>query len=193
MLSGTFQVSADSIGATGLAGRYATALFDLAEADKQLDRVSGDLGQLGRMIEESSDLTRLIRSPAISRQDQGRAMAAVLEKAKMSGLTRNFVGTVAKNRRLFALPAMIAAYQGLLARHRGESTAEVVSAQPLTKKQIERIGGSMKKAIGSKVAIDAKVDPGLLGGLVIKIGSRMVDSSIRTKLTRLRLSMKGIG
>ena len=186
-------MSADSIGATGLAGRYATALFDLAEADKQLDRVSGDLGQLGRMIEESRDLTRLIRSPAISRQDQGRAMAAVLKKAKMSALTRNFVGTVAKNRRLFALPAMIAAYQGLLARHRGESTAEVVSAQPLTKKQIERIGGSLKKAIGSKVAIDAKVDPGLLGGLVIKIGSRMVDSSIRTKLTQLRLSMKGIG
>ena len=186
-------MSADSIGATGLAGRYATALFDLAEADKQLDRVSGDLGQLGRMIEESRDLTRLIRSPAISRQDQGQAMAAVLEKAKMSGLTRNFVGTVAKIRRLFALPAMIAAYQGLLARHRGESTAEVVSAQPLTKKQIERIGGSLKKAIGSKVTIDAKVDPGLLGGLVIKIGSRMVDSSIRTKLTQLRLSMKGIG
>ena len=190
---GTSQVSADSIGATGLAGRYATALFDLAEADKQLDRVSGDLGQLGRMIEESSDLTRLIRSPAISRQDQGRAMAAVLEKAKMSVLTRNFVGTVANNRRLFALPAMIAAYQGLLAQRRGEATAEVVSAQPLTKKQIEQLGGSLKKAIGSKVVVDAKVDPGLLGGLIIKIGSRMVDSSIRTKLTQLRLSMKGIG
>ncbi len=186
-------MSAESIGATGLAGRYATALFDLAEADKQLDRVSGDLGQLGRMIEESGDLTRLIRSPAISRQDQGRAMAAVLEKAKMSGLTRNFVGTVAKNRRLFALPVMIAAYQGLLAQRRGEATAEVVSAQPLTKKQIEQLGRSLKKAIGSKVAVDAKVDPGLLGGLVIKIGSRMVDSSIRTKLTQLRLSMKGIG
>ncbi|MAF95342.1 MAG: F0F1 ATP synthase subunit delta [Rhodospirillaceae bacterium] len=186
-------MSAESMGATGLAGRYATALFDLAEADDQLDRVSDDLGQLGRMIEESGDLTRLIRSPAISRQDQGWAMAAILEKAKISGLTRNFVGTVAKNRRLFALSAMIAAYQGLLAQHRGESTAEVVSARPLTKKQIERIGGSLKKAIGSKVAVDAKVDPGLLGGLVIKIGSRMVDSSIRTKLMQLRLSMKGIG
>ena len=148
-------MSAESIGATGLAGRYATALFDLAEADKQLDRVSGDLGQLGRMIEESGDLTRLIRSPAISRQDQGRAMAAVLEKAKMSGLTRNFVGTVANNRRLFTLPAMIAAYQSLLAQRRGEATAEVISAQPLTKKQIEQLGGSLKKSIGSKVAVNA--------------------------------------
>jgi F-type H+-transporting ATPase subunit delta len=186
-------VSAESIGATGLAGRYATALFDLAEADKQLDRVSKDLGQLGKMIADSADLIRLIRSPAISREDQGRAMAAILKKAKMSTLTQNFIGTVAKNRRLFALPVMIAAYHNLLAKHRGESTAEVVSAGPLTKKQIEKIGRSLKKAIGSKIAIDAKVDPGLLGGLIVKIGSRMVDSSIRTKLTQLRLSMKGIG
>ena len=186
-------MSAVTIVATGLAGRYATALFDLAEADKQLDRVSGDLGQLGRMIEESSDLTRLIRSPVISRQDQGRAMAAVLEKAKMSGLTRNFVGTVAKNRRLFALPAMIAAYQALLAQRRGEATAEVVSAKALTKKQLDRIGDALKKAIGTKVALKAKVDDGLLGGLVIKVGSRMIDSSLGTKLQQLAFSMKGIG
>ncbi len=186
-------MSAEMIGATGLAGRYATALFDLAETDKLLDRVAGDLGQLDRMIEDSADLTRLIRSPVISRDDQGRAIGAVLEKAKMCGLTRNFVGTVAQNRRLFTLKAMIAAYQGLLAARRGEATAEVVSAKPLTKKQLGTIGGQLKKAIGSDVAIDARVDDGLLGGLIVKIGSRMVDSSLRTKLQKLRFAMKGIG
>ena len=181
------------IGATGLAGRYATALFDLAEADRLLDRVAGDLGQLGRMIEDSADFARLIRSPVISREDQGRAMGAVLKKAKMCDLTRNFVGTVTLNRRLFALKVMIAAYQGLLAARRGEATAEVASAKPLTKKQLDTIGGQLKKAIGSDVAIDAKVDDGLWGGLVVKIGSRRVDSSLRTKLQKLRFALKWIG
>ncbi len=181
------------IGATGLAGRYATALFDLAETDRLLDQVAKDLEQLGRMIDESADLNRLIRSPAISRQDQGRAMAAVLEKAKMSELTRKFVATVAENRRLFALKAMIGAYQALLAERRGEASAEVISAAPLAKKQLDSIGATLKKAIGSDVAIDATVDESLLGGLVVKIKSRMVDSSLRTKLQQLRFSMKGIG
>lgn len=184
-------MSAEITGATGLAGRYATALFDLAEQEKSLDRVADDLAGLGRMIAESKDLRRLIRSPVISREDQGRAMAAVLEKAKMSALTRNFVGVAARNRRLFQLPAMIAAFRALLAGRRGEATAEVKSAKPLTKAQSDRLGQALKKAIGSKVAIDAAVDEGLLGGLVIKVGSRMVDSSLRTKLQRLRLAMKG--
>lgn len=183
----------EMIGVTGLAGRYATALFDLAESDKLLDRVDADLGQIGQMIEASADLTRLIRSPVISREDQGRAMDAVLDKAGMCGLTRNFVGTLARNRRLFALKAMIAAYQALLAARRGEATAEVVSAKPLTKMQLNAIAAVLKKAIGSKVAIDAKVDDGLLGGLIVKIGSRMVDSSLRTKLQQMRFAMKGMG
>ncbi|NQU62643.1 MAG: F0F1 ATP synthase subunit delta [Rhodospirillales bacterium] len=181
------------IGATGLAGRYATALFDLAETDELLDRVAGDLGGLSRMIEGSDDLGRLIRSPAISRQDQSKAMAAVLKKAEMCELTQKFVGTVADNRRLFALPTMISAYLALLASHRGEATAEVVSAKPLTKKQLDKIGGSLKKAIGSNVAMDVKVDESLLGGLIVKIGSRMIDSSLRTKLQQLGFAMKGIG
>ena len=145
------------------------------------------------MIAESPDLRRLIRSPVISREDQGRAMAAVLAKAKMSELTKNFVGVAAENRRLFALPAMIAAFQGLLAERRGEATAQVASAKPLTKAQQDRLGQALKKAIGSKVAVDATVDEGLLGGLVVKVGSRMVDSSLRTKLQHLRLAMKGTG
>lgn len=186
-------MSAETTGATGLAGRYATALFDLAGSDKLLDQVADDLNRLGGMIESSADLTRLIRSPVISREDQGRAMAAVLERAGMCELTRNFVGTVAQNRRLFVLKAMIASYQGLLAARRGESTAEVVTATPLTDKQIEQISKSLKKAIGSDVAIDAKVDANLLGGMIVKIGSRMVDSSLRTKLQQMRFAMKGIG
>ena len=186
-------MSAETTGATGLAGRYATALFDLAGSDKLLDQVADDLNQLGGMIEASADLARLIRSPVISREDQGRAMAAVLEQAGMCELTRNFVGTVAQNRRLFVLKAMIASYQGLLAARRGESTAEVVTATPLTDKQIEQISKSLKKAIGSDVAIDAKVDANLLGGMIVKIGSRMVDSSLRTKLQQMSFAMKGIG
>lgn len=181
------------MGATGVAGRYATALFDLAESEKQLDRVADDLGQLAAMVEASADLKRLIRSPVISRDDQGRAMAEVLKKAGMSELTRNFVGVVARNRRLFALPWMIAAYQSLLASRRGEATAEVVSARALGKNQLEAIAGQLKKAIGTKVAVSTRVDAGLLGGLVVKVGSRMFDSSLRTKLQRLRFAMKGIG
>jgi F-type H+-transporting ATPase subunit delta len=187
------SVSAEIMGATGLAGRYATALFDLAETDKQLDRVADDLGQLANMIESSADLTRLIRSPVIARDDQGRAMAEILKKAGMGELTRNFVGVVARNRRLFALPSMITAYQSLLAARRGEATAEVVSARELTKKQLEAIAAQLKKAIGSKVSVSTRIDAGLLGGLVVKVGSRMFDSSLRTMLQRLRFAMKGVG
>ena len=186
-------MAAKTIGATGLAGRYATALFDLASTDNLLDRVADDLTGLDAMIEASADLTRLIRSPVISRDDQGRALAAVLEKAGICELTLNFVGTVTHNRRLFTLSAMIAAYQGLLAAQRGEATAEVVTATALTDKQIDQISKSLKKAIGSDVAIDAKVDESVLGGLIVKIGSRMVDGSLRTKLQQLRFAMKGIG
>jgi len=186
-------VSAKTIGTTGLAGRYATGLFGLASSDNLLDQVADDLANLGAMIEASADLKRLVRSPVISREDQGRGLAAVLEKAGMCELTRNFIGTVAQNRRLFALPAMIAAYQGLLAAQRGESTAEVVTATALTDKQIDQISKSLKKVIGSDVAIDAKVDESVLGGLIVKIGSRMVDGSLRTKLQQLRFAMKGIG
>jgi len=181
------------IGASGLAGRYATALFDLAESDNLLDSVAADLGQLGQMIEASADLTRLIRSPVISHDDQSRAMAAVLDKAEMCELTKKFVGTVAENRRLFVLASMIAAFQALLAAQRGEATAEVISVKPLSKKQLDSISEILKKAIGSDVAIDATVDEGLLGGLIVKVGSRMVDSSLRTKLQQMRFTMKGIG
>lgn len=186
-------MTSEPVGANGLAGRYASALFDLADDAKELDRVADDLKRLGAMIRDSSDLDRLIRSPVIAREDQKRALAALMEKAGTGALTRKFVGLVAQNRRLFALPGMIAAYQAKLAERRGETTAEIVSAKALTAPQLDALAESLKKALGTKVAVDARIDVGLLGGLVVKVGSRMVDSSLRTKLQHLRLAMKGVG
>lgn len=186
-------MSAKTSGASGLAGRYATALFELAEEEKKLDEVASDLQQLGTMVAESGDLARLVRSPVISREDQVRAMSAVCEAAGFSPLTRNFVGVVSENRRLFAVPAMIKAYQAMLAESRGQATAEVVSAKPLSDAQRQAVTDALKKAIGTAVQIEERVDESLLGGLVVKVGSRMVDSSLKTKLQQMRLAMKGIG
>ena len=186
-------MSSTTTGATGLAGRYATALFDLADQDKQLDRVADDLRGLARMIGESADLARLIRSPVISRADQGKAMAALVAKAGIGDLVRRFIGIVAENRRLFALQDIIESYLAILASRRGETTAQVTSAKALTESQIGAVKAALRKAVGADVAIDAKIDPALLGGLVVRAGSRMVDSSLRTKLQRLRLAMRGVG
>jgi F-type H+-transporting ATPase subunit delta len=183
-------VSSDIAGASGLAGRYATALYELAEADNQLDAVAQDLTAIRDMVDESADLARLIRSPVIGRDEQVGAMNAVLEKAGISELTKRFIGVVAQNRRLFALTAMIKQFQAILAQRRGELTAEVTSAQALSDKQRQAIEDGLKKAMGTKVAVDAQVDEDLLGGLVVKIGSRMIDSSVKTKLQQLRLSMR---
>jgi F-type H+-transporting ATPase subunit delta len=186
-------VSSKTIGASGLAGRYATALFELADADKLLDRVVEDLGHLDAMIGDSDDLSRLVRSPVISRGDQTRAMTAIMEKAGMDALTQRFVGMVARNRRLFALSDMIAAFLALVAARRGEVTADVTSAIELTDGEQESLVAALKKAMGAKVAVTAHVDETLLGGLIVKVGSRMIDSSLSTKLQQLRLAMKGIG
>lgn len=186
-------MSSDIAGASGLAGRYATALYELADADKALDAVAADLAGLATAIDTSEDMTRLIRSPVISRADQEMAMDAVLVKAGVHDLTRKFIGTVAANRRLFALPAMIKQFQAVLASRRGEVTAEVVSAHKLTAAQMKSIEAELKKAVGSKVAVNASVDEKLLGGLVVKVGSRMFDSSVRSKLQQLSIAMKGIG
>ncbi len=186
-------MSSGTIGATGLAGRYATALIDLAEGKDQMDVVAADLKQLQVMIGESDDFVRLIRSPVISRGEQQKAMDTILTKAEMSDLTKQFVGSVSQNRRLFALPSMISAYLQILAERRGEVTADVTSAKELTDKQVTALSASLKKVVGSEVSVNSQVDPSLLGGLIVKIGSRMVDSSLRTKLQHLRLAMKGIG
>ena len=175
---------------SGVAGRYATALFELAEAQNALDAVAADLGSIGTMLNESEDLTRLVRSPLFSADEQGRAFAAVLDKAGISGLVKNFVGLVIANRRLFALPDMIRSYNAILAEKRGEMTADVTSAHPLGDQQVESLKAALKSATGRDVRINTKVDAGLLGGLIVKVGSRMIDSSLRTKLNSLKIAMK---
>jgi F-type H+-transporting ATPase subunit delta len=186
-------VAARGTGPGGLAARYAAALFELADETKQLDQTAADLSSLKQAIAASDDLRRLIRSPVLSRAEQGRALAALLERAGASDLVRRFIGLVAQNRRLFVLPAIIDSYLSQLAMRRGEVAAEVVSARPLSDAQRSAVAESLRRSVGGKVAIDARVDPALIGGLVVKVGSRLIDSSLRTKLHRLQLAMKGIG
>lgn len=185
-------MASEATGVTGLAGRYATALFDLADESKALDAVAADLAILRSLIQESTDLVRLLRSPIFTRDQQGAAMAKLCEIAGLSQLTRNFIGLVARNRRLFALIGMIEGYRTLLANRRGEIRAEVTAAQALTPAQMDAITDQLKRAVGSKVAVDIRVDPAIIGGLVVKVGSRMVDGSLRSKLQRLQLAMRGI-
>jgi F-type H+-transporting ATPase subunit delta len=184
-------VASQGTGVSGLADRYATALFDLADERRSLDQVSGDLRLVRAMLNESPELRRLVRSPILSRVEQGRAITAIAERAGLSPLMRSFLGLVAQNRRLFAVPAMIDAFLARLAARRGEITAEVAAAQALTPAQLDAVNEQLRKAMGSKVAVEVRVDPALLGGLVVKVGSRMVDASLRSKLHRLQLAMKG--
>lgn len=177
----------------GLADRYAAALFDLAEEQGELDRVAADLRSLRAMLVASPELKRLCASPVVGRPELGRAMAALAERGAMVALTAHFLGVLVRNGRLFALDATIGAFLARLAAKRGEVTASVASAQPLSVPQTEALAVALKRATGGAVALDATVDPGLLGGLVVQVGSRMVDGSLRTKMQRLSLAMKGIG
>ena len=183
----------ESTGISGLAERYAEALFELADERHALDEVASDLRELRTMLAQSGDLTRLVRSPVLSRAEQAKAMAALADNARLSKLTADFVAIVARNRRLFAVPAMIEAFLKKLAERRGEVTAEITAAQALSDAQQNALTDQLRRVVGGRVAIDVKVDPSLLGGMVVKIGSRMVDGSVKGQLQRLQLSMKGIG
>jgi F-type H+-transporting ATPase subunit delta len=184
---------AEATGTSGLAERYAAALFELADERNALDAVAGDLRELRAMLRESSDLMRLLRSPVVSRDAQGKAIAALGERAGLADLTRDFLGVVARNRRLFAVPAMLEAYLRRLAERRGEVTAEITVAQQLTEARHAALVEQLRRAVGARVAVDIRVDPGLLGGMIVKIGSRMVDASLNSRLQRLRLAMKATG
>jgi F-type H+-transporting ATPase subunit delta len=178
---------------TGVAGRYASALFELADNARALDQVAQDLDTFKTLLAESAELTRLIASPVIGRDLQGKALLAVLDAAGIQGLTRNFIGTVAANGRARELPAMAQAFLSELARRRGETSAVVTSAVALTEQQMQQLSDALRGVLGgAKVSIDAHVDPDILGGLVVKVGSRLFDSSIRSKLQRLQLAMKGV-
>jgi F-type H+-transporting ATPase subunit delta len=182
---------ASSAIASGVAGRYALALFELARDGDALDAVAADLAAFKTMLDESADLRRLVRSPVISRDDQGKALAALSERAGFNALTGKFLGVVAEHRRLFALPGIIEAYSAMLAEHKGEVGAELVSAVPLQEQQVTTLEKQLSSAVGRQVLLSARVDPGLLGGLVVRVGSRMLDASLRTKLRQLELAMKG--
>lgn len=174
-----------------LAGRYATALFGLARDQKQLDAVGESLAALKRALAESDDLRALTTSPIVSRGDALAAMANVAAAMKLDPIASNFLGVLASNRRLAQLGAIIRAFNLLVAAHRGETTAEVTSAHPLDEAQVEAIKANLKTRVGRDVAVDLAVDPTILGGLVVKVGSQMIDGSIRTKLNTLAQAMKG--
>lgn len=177
----------------GVAGRYATALFELALEAKAIEQIETDLKSFQAMLDESEDLQRLVRSPVFSAEDQEATLAALLKKAEIGGLTANFLSLIAKNRRLFAVTDMIRAFRALLAQHRGEVAAEVASAVELSDAQLTALRTTLKASIGQDVQIATRVDPSLLGGLVVKVGSRMIDSSLRTKLNSLKVAMREVG
>lgn len=178
---------------SGVAGRYASALFELADNAKSLDQVAQDLTAFRTMANGSPELSRLLASPVVGRDAQSKALLAILDAAGIKGLTRSFVGTVAANGRARDLVAMASAFLAELASRRGESTATVTSAVPLSPQQLEQLSNALRSVLGgNKVAIDARVEPEILGGLVVKVGSRLFDSSIRSKLQRLQLAMKGV-
>jgi F-type H+-transporting ATPase subunit delta len=174
-----------------LAGRYATALFELARDERQLEAVGTSLAALKQALGESEDLRALTTSPLIGRADALKTVKAVAASMNLDAITANFLGVLAQNRRLTQLPSVIRFFNLLAARHRGEVTAEVTSAHPLDDGQVAALKTRLKGRVGSDVAVDLTVDPAILGGLVVKIGSEMIDGSIRTKLNTLASAMKG--
>jgi len=189
----SFDVTTDNPMTAGMAGRYASALFELAREQNEIDKVETDLGKIQAMLDQSDDLSRLVKSPAFAAEEQERALGAVMDWAGVGATTGNFLKVVARNRRLFAAEDMIKNFRQLAARHRGEMVAEVKSAMPLNDGQLAALKDKLKASYGKDVRLDTKVDPSLLGGLVIKIGSRMFDSSLRTKLMNLKVVLKGSG
>ena len=183
-------MSSEAIGA--IADRYSAALFALAEEKSAFEAVESDLKALKALLAESADLRRLVSSPVISRKDQGKAVIAIAQKAGWSDLTRNLLGLLAQNRRLFTISGVIDAFLARLAAQRGEVTAQVTTAKALTAAQKKSLAASLKKAVGKDVMLDVTVDASLLGGLVAKVGSRMVDSSLKTQLQQLTLALKGV-
>ncbi len=179
---------------TGMAGRYASALFALAQEQGATEQVAADLGRFSAMLNESADLSRLVRSPAFTAEEQIKALAAVLDKAGISGLTAKFLKLVATKRRLFAVPTMIADFGKLHDAARGISRAEVTVAEPLSPANLDALRAALQQVAGAaSVDMNVKVDPAIIGGLIVKLGSRMVDGSLKTKLNSIRTRMKEVG
>jgi len=186
-------VAAEDPSVSGVSGRYATALFELARDEKSIEAVKADLDKFDAMLSESADLKRLVRSPVFAADAQLKALSAVLDKAGISGVAANFLKVLTSNRRLFAVTDVIRAFGALVARFKGEASAEVTVAEPLSDKNLDALKAALKQVSGKDVTLNVKVDPSIIGGLVVKLGSRMVDSSLRTKLNSIKHAMKEAG
>ena len=178
---------------SGVAGRYATALFELALEQKQIDAVRADLDRFSALVTENPDLARLVRSPVFTADEQTRALTAVLSNAGIGGLAAKFLMLVAANRRLFAVSHILKAFRTLVSRHKGEASAEVTVAEKLDDKHLSALKSALKNVTGKDVALDVKINPSIIGGLIVKLGSRMVDSSLKTKLNAIKHAMKETG
>ncbi|MFN0192126.1 MAG: F0F1 ATP synthase subunit delta [Aestuariivirga sp.] len=176
---------------SGVPGRYASALFELAGEEKAQDRIGTELASLQKALDNSDELRRLVRSPVYSAEDQTAALEAICDKAQISGTTLNFVRLMAKNRRLAGLADTIKGYQTLVAISKGEVEAQVTSAEKLTNKHITALKAALKASTGRDVQLTTRVDKSILGGLIVKVGSRMMDNSLKTKLQNLKIAMKG--
>ncbi|MGJ4899098.1 F0F1 ATP synthase subunit delta [Bradyrhizobium oligotrophicum] len=186
-------MAAEDPSVSGVSGRYATALFELARDEKSVDAVKADLDRFNALLDESADLKRLVRSPVFGADVQLKALNAVLDKAGIAGVAANVLRVLTANRRLFAVTDVIRAFNALVAKYKGEATADVVVAEPLSDKNLDALKASLKTVTGKEVALNVKVDPAIIGGLVVKLGSRMIDSSLRTKLNSIKHAMKEAG
>ena len=179
-----------SFSVSGVAERYASALFELARDTSSLETVENDLKAVREMLKESDELRRLVVSPVFSAQDQENAIGAIADKAEITGFAGNFVRLLARNRRLFVLPGAITGFMNMLADHRGEVTAQVISARRLSDEHLADLQNSLKASLGKDPAIEATVDPSILGGLIVKVGSQMIDTSLKTKLNSVTTRLK---
>ncbi len=184
---------AENPSVSGVSGRYATALFELARDERSIDSVKDDLDKFEAMLVDSADLKRLVRSPVFSSDTQAKALSVVLDKAGISGISANFLKVLTANRRLFAVDQVIRAFRALVAKFKGEATADVTVAEKLSEKNLDALKTALKSVTGKDVALNVNVDPSIIGGLVVKLGSRMVDSSLRTKLNSIKHAMKEAG
>ena len=177
----------------GIASRYALAIFEIAKENNALSDLEGGCDSLASALDDSADLRNLITSPLIDRDEQGKAMATIADKMGLQAELKNALGLMAQKRRLFVLPQLVDQLRGMIAEDKGEVTAEVTSAKAMTKAQTEKLAAALKSSVGKDVKINAAVDKDIIGGLIVKVGSKMIDTSIRSKLASLQNAMKEVG
>jgi F-type H+-transporting ATPase subunit delta len=187
------SVAAEDPSVFGVSGRYATALFELTRDEKSIDAVKADLDKFAALLAESDDLKRLVRSPVFAAKAQLKALSAVLDRAGISGISANFLNVLTANRRLFAVAGVVRAFDALVAKFKGEASVDVTVAEALSDKNLDALKTALKSVTGKDVALNVKIDPSIIGGLIVKLGSRMVDSSLRTKLNSIKHAMKETG